>query len=70
MSKNDIELKGKDYEEYFYNKLLKGQETFDLIVANIRQGRLQPTAAGKLGRDSKAENPPPSALTQAQQGKA
>ena len=48
----------------------KLQETFDLIVANIRQGRLQPTAAGKLGRDSKAENPPPSALSQAQQGKA
>ena len=38
MSKNDIETADKIYEDYFYNQLLKGQETFDIIyngVSNI-----------------------------------
>jgi predicted O-methyltransferase YrrM len=35
MSKNNIESRDKDYEEYFYNELLKGQETFDTIYKNV-----------------------------------
>jgi predicted O-methyltransferase YrrM len=33
MSKND--LWDKDYENYFYNELLKGQETFELIYKDV-----------------------------------
>jgi predicted O-methyltransferase YrrM len=35
MSKNDIESKDNGYEDYFYNQLLKGQETFDIIYNNV-----------------------------------
>jgi predicted O-methyltransferase YrrM len=35
MSKNDIETADKIYEDYFYNQLLKGQETFDIIYNNV-----------------------------------
>lgn len=35
MSKNDIEPRSKDYEEYFYNQLLKGQETFETIYNSV-----------------------------------
>jgi len=34
MSKNEIE--DKDYEDYIYNQLLKGQETFDLLFSDLR----------------------------------
>ena len=35
MSKNDIETADKIYEDYFYNQLLKGQETFDIIYNGV-----------------------------------
>jgi predicted O-methyltransferase YrrM len=35
MSKNDIESKDNGYEDYFYNQLLKGQETFDIIYNKV-----------------------------------
>jgi predicted O-methyltransferase YrrM len=35
MSKNEIPFWDKNQEEFFYNELLKGQETFDSIYKNV-----------------------------------
>jgi predicted O-methyltransferase YrrM len=35
MSKNTIDFMGKDYENYIYNELLKGQSTFDIFYNDI-----------------------------------
>jgi predicted O-methyltransferase YrrM len=35
MSKNDIPFWNQSQKEYFYNELLKGQETFDSIYKNV-----------------------------------
>jgi predicted O-methyltransferase YrrM len=35
MSKNEIPLFDKNQEDYFYNELLKGQETFEFIYKGV-----------------------------------
>lgn len=37
MSKNEISTESKEYEEWIYNEILKGQETFDTIYNDLKK---------------------------------